>query len=131
MKRRNFIQVGAISAASVGLLSCNSNKETTYGPLIHSVYFWLKNDLNEEKKEEFINFFKELSRIDVIQTLKYGKPAPTNPRPVVDNSFDYNLIVSFANMDDINVYETHPIHLAAIEKFKDYWSKVEVKDTML
>lgn len=63
--------------------------------------------------------------------MKYGKPAPANPRDVVDNSFSYNLIVSFANMDDLNNYEVHPDHLAAIDKYKDKWTKVEVRDTML
>jgi len=112
-------------------VSCGTAKETTYGPVVHSVYFWLKEGLSKEEVANFVNFFEELRPIKEIQTLKYGTPAPVNPRPVVDNSFTYNLIVSFATMDDINVYETHPIHLKAIEKYEQYWTKVEVRDTML
>lgn len=132
MERRKFIQAGIVGTASFGLLSCTTEEKfKTYGPVIHSVYFWLREDLNESEKDNFVEFFEELKSIEAIQTLKYGKPAPANPRPVVDNSFSYNLIVSFANMEDLNIYEDHPVHLAAIEKFKNFWVKVEVRDTML
>lgn len=132
MKRRNFIQGGLVATASTSLLSCSTPaKEAAYGPIIHSVYFWLKEGLSQEEVANFVNFFEDLRPITEIQTLKYGTPAPVNPRPVVDNSFTYNLIVSFANMEDINIYENHPIHLKAIEKYEQFWTKVEVRDTML
>lgn len=130
MERRNFIKAGVVAASSATMLSC-SKSEAAYGPIIHSVYFWLKEGVTVEEVADFVNFFEALRPIASIQTLKYGKPAPVNPRPVVDNSFTYNLIVSFANMDDINDYENHPIHLAAIEKYEKFWTKVEVRDTML
>lgn len=123
-------------AASSTLLSCANvteerAKEAVYGPIIHSVFFWLKEDITEQEKLDFVNFFESLRPIPGIQMLTYGKPATTNQRDVVDSSFSYNLIVTFTTMDDINVYETHPIHLEAIEKYKKYWTKVTVYDTQV
>ena len=131
MKRRNFLQASLVAATSTTFLSCDTSNDTGYGPIVHSVYFWLKEDITAAEESDFVNFFEALKKIPNIQTLKYGKPALTNPRPVVDSSFSYNLIVTFSTMDAINVYETHPDHLAAIDKYQKYWTNVKVFDTML
>lgn len=133
MERRKFIAASLLAASSTSILSCSKSvtENGQYGPIIHSVYFWLKEDITDQEKINFINFFEALRGIESIQTLKFGQPAPANPRPVVDNSFSYNLIVTFENIDNLNIYETHPIHLAAIEKYKQYWTKVLVHDTTL
>ncbi|NPE48719.1 Dabb family protein [Sphingobacterium sp. arapr2] len=99
--------------------------------IVHIVNFWLKKDISEQDKKDFVGFFEELRKIDTVKTLNYGVPAPTNARPVVDNSFDYTLIVTFKDLKDITVYETHPIHLKAIEKYQHFWTKVMVKDTSI
>lgn len=133
MERRKFIAASLLAASTTSLLSCSSEvkQDEKYGPIVHSVYFWLKEDITDQEKIDFINFFEALKKITSIQTLKYGPPAPANPRPVVDNSFSYNLIVTFANIDNLNSYEVDPIHLEAIEKYEQYWTKVEVRDTSL
>lgn len=97
--------------------------------IVHYVLFWLREDLTEEEEENFTDFFEELKRIPGIKSLSYGKPAATNPRPVVDNSFSYNLVVLFDSLKDVGVYENHPIHLEAIKKFSGFWTKVVVHDS--
>ncbi|NGM65598.1 Dabb family protein [Sphingobacterium sp. SGR-19] len=142
MERRNFLKSAAVAGLTGTLLtSCTSEpavqqaeKASSHlgsGIILHSVYFWLKEDISEEEEQDFLNFFEELRKVPGVQTLQYGKPAPTNPRPVVDNSFQYNLLVTFQNMEDINTYETHPKHTAAAEKYSKYWTKVEVRDTII
>jgi len=108
-----------------------SDEHIESSTIVHVVNFWLKKDLSEKEKKNFVGFFEELRKIDVIKTLNYGIPAQTNPRPVVDNSFDYTLLVTFKDLNDITIYETHPIHLKAIEKYQHLWTKVMVKDTSI
>jgi hypothetical protein len=139
MERRNFLKsVTAAGLTGTLLTSCTSSEEEGANPntiangtILHSVYFWLKENISETEEQDFLNFFEELRKVPGVQTLQYGKPAPTNPRPVVDNSFQYNLLVTFQNMDDINTYETHPTHIAAAEQYSKYWVKVEVRDTIV
>lgn len=139
MERRNFLKsVTAAGLTGTLLTSCTSSEEEgakpntiANGTILHSVYFWLKENISETEEQDFLNFFEELRKVPGVQTLQYGKPAPTNPRPVVDNSFQYNLLVTFQNMDDINTYETHPTHIAAAEQYSKYWTKVEVRDTIV
>lgn len=140
MERRNFLKsVTAAGLTGTLLTSCTSSVDEAAksantiadGTILHSVYFWLKDDISDEEEQDFLNFFAALREVPGVQTLQYGKPAPTNPRPVVDNSFQYNLVVTFQNMDDINTYETHPKHIAAAERYSKYWTKVEVRDVLL
>ncbi|KKO91828.1 MULTISPECIES: Dabb family protein [Sphingobacterium] len=132
MKRRNFLLAPMVLVtAPTWANNVQSDEDIQPTTIVHVVNFWLKEDLSEKEKKNFVGFFEELRKIDVIKTLNYGIPAHTNPRPVVDNSFDYTLIVTFKNLQDITRYETHPIHLKAIEKYQHHWTKVMVKDTSI
>ena len=133
MKRRNFVSNVALGAGSLGLLqSCAkpTNLPEMKG-VVHYVLFWLREDLTEKEVEDFSDFFEELKRIPGIISLSYGRPAETNPRPVVDNSFTYNLIVIVDSLKEIGVYENHPIHLEAIKEYSHFWTKVVVHDTII
>ena len=132
MKRRNFLLAPMVLVtAPTWANTVQSDEHIESSTIVHVVNFWLKKDLSEEEKKNFVEFFEELRKIDVIKTLNYGIPAQTNPRPVVDNSFDYTLLVTFKDLNDITIYETHPIHLKAIEKYQHLWTKVMVKDTSI
>lgn len=157
MERRNFIKRAGAAVAFAGIgggmlaASCtqstsnqaNNNQEDTENEtkatneienkemIAHYVLFWLNDGLTEQEINDFSGFFEELKTIPNMKSLHYGRAANTNPRDVVDNSFTYNLLVFFDNIDDVNTYETHPIHLAAIEKYSKFWNKVVVHDSVL
>ena len=140
MKRRSFIKGTAIVSTASAILASTmpeafsqsrSENTQTAGTIIHSVYFWLKKGLTTSERKEFLKFFQALKDIPVAKTLTFGKPAPTTTRDVTDNTFDYNLIITFEKLEDINVYETHPEHLKAAEKYSRYWERVQVRDTII
>ncbi|WP_270088757.1 Dabb family protein [Sphingobacterium sp. SYP-B4668] len=133
MKRRTFIQSTASLIGTTALtttVSADSNN-VVKSQIVHSVYFWLKEGSTEKEITAFAAFFEALKTIPDVVSLKYGRPAPTNPRPVVDQTWTYNLIVVFDHMDHINTYENHPIHLKAIKDYSSNWTKVVVYDTLL
>ncbi|MGO1243670.1 MAG: Dabb family protein [Sphingobacterium sp.] len=137
MERRSFLQSAAtlgVSAALTG--SCSSaasgqaaDVEFDSGRILHTVYFWLKEGITEQEEQDFLEFFAALQKIPGILAFHIGKPAPTTDREVVDNSFQYSIFVLFNSIEEINVYEKHPDHLAAAEKYSKYWTKVAVRDT--
>lgn len=146
MKRRQFIKQAGASVAIGGaagtlIQACtppqtggtetNETAMENQEQIAHYVLFWLNADLSEEEIANFTGFFEELKTIPGIKSLHYGRAANTNQRDVVDNSFTYNLLVFFDSMEEINVYETHPIHLKAIEKYSKYWNRVVVHDSVL
>jgi len=140
MERRKFIKNVAGTAVAGGILTgpiaktMASKKEKSKKEkevIAHYVLFWLKDDLTEQEVNDFTGFFEELKAIPNIKSLHYGPPAKTHQRDVVDNSFSYNLLVYFDTMEDIDTYENHPIHLAAIDKYSKNWAKVVVHDSVI
>lgn len=96
--------------------------------LVHTVYFWLREDLTDEQrkafKEEGIDRLKEISSTDAVFT---GVPASTD-RPVIDRSYDFGLTVVLKDMQAHDEYQVDPIHTDFIKRFGDYWTKVTIYD---
>ncbi len=108
-----------------------SNDEDTSGSIVHSVYFWLNDEITKQDEQRFLEYFELLRTVPGARSLSYGKPAKTTKRDVTDNTFDYNLIITFDNLEAISKYENHPKHLAGAERYKKYWKRVQVRDTMI
>ncbi|SOD12130.1 Dabb family protein [Pedobacter xixiisoli] len=136
MKRKQFIGATLLSLILGKSLAQETKKDKRMaqlkkGTIIHVVYFWLKEGISKEEEQDFLRYFDVLETIPQVQTLNFGKPAPTTKREVVDHSYSYNLICTFKNLEDITIYENHPTHVVGAKKFSKYWTRVEVKDTQL
>ncbi|MEO0572772.1 MAG: Dabb family protein [Bacteroidota bacterium] len=96
----------------------------------HVVYFWFKNPDNTSDKVKF-----EKSLHTFLENSKYAKTnfigtPPKGVRDVVDDSFTYNLIVTFESAAAQAAYQDEEAHLTFIEECKDLWKKVIVYDAM-
>lgn len=97
---------------------------------VHVVYFWFKNPKNENDRALFEKSLKQFMDASQYAETKFiGKPAET-PREVVDNSYTYSLICSFASKEDQDKYQTEPPHLVFVEECKHLWEKVVVYDSL-
>lgn len=94
--------------------------------MLHSVYFWLKDDASREQFEEGL---RKLLRIDLIQEAHIGVPAKTEERPVTDHSFSYALVLRFENQADHDAYQNHQDHHVFVNECKDLWERVLVLDS--
>lgn len=97
--------------------------------LIHSVFFYLRTDLTAAQREEFLkDGLESLLPIRSVTQAYIGRPAAIAPRPVVDASYDFALNVLFENIEAHNAYQIDPLHTKFIERFKSYWTKVQIYD---
>ena len=100
--------------------------------MLHSVYFWLRDDLGEEEKQKFADALRALGDIDAVANAEFGTPAATSDRaPVTDHSFDFSLFLSFNSIEEHDTYQTHPDHETFVKGFKSLWTQVKVYDTTL
>jgi hypothetical protein len=53
---------------------------------------------------------------------------PKAIREVVDDSFAYNLVLTFASAEEQELYQKEEAHLLFIEESEDLWEKVVVYD---
>lgn len=105
-----------------------SAAEDTPG-LIHTVLFWLRDDLTEQERRAFVVDNQSLAEIPSVQRLYFGPPAATAARDVIDSTFDYALILHFADLAGQDAYQVHPLHLEMVEQHSDKFERIVVYDS--
>jgi len=98
--------------------------------LIHTVYFWLNDDVTEERKKEFEQALVDLSAVPSIDKFYWGKAAPTVTRDVVDNTYDYAINVFFESVEAEAAYQVDPIHKVFVESQKAIFKVVKVYNNL-
>ena len=128
--RRKFIGTAALlSAAAAVSASPLMNMETKY-PVVHHVFFWLKNPGSVKDRDQLIAGVKTLSKIETVHELRVGVVASTEKREVVDNSWAVSELIFFKDLEGQATYQNHPIHLEFIKNCSHLWEKVIVYDAV-
>jgi len=92
------------------------------------VFCWLKNPRNTEQIDQVINSSKELAAIPGVIDIVAGKSVP-NDRPIVDDSFDVGLVMTFKNNEDLSNYIIHGEHVKrVVEVFQPLCQRIVVYD---
>ncbi|KGO92148.1 Dabb family protein [Flavobacterium subsaxonicum] len=133
MQRRNFITGTAAAALASGILSKTVIDEIAPAKQFYNHYllFWLKKDLTAQEVANFPQFFEELGKLPYLKSIHYGGPANSSPRKVLDNSFSYNVVMTFDSLEDLETYGKLPKHLEIVKKYSVYWDKMQVHDSVL
>jgi len=98
---------------------------------MHLVHCWLADGLTDAEKKDFLKGVWSLEGIPTVKRMFVGPAASTPSRGVVDNTFDYALIVYFDDVAGHDVYQEHPIHLKFVAEHEAKFKTVEVKDNVL
>ncbi|MCX2718970.1 Dabb family protein [Lentiprolixibacter aurantiacus] len=126
---KNFLLTLTLFAMTLSVFGQESKTEAEFDPaFVHSVYFWLQNPDSEADRAAFekaIHTLLENSRYTKTNFL--GIP-PKSSREVVDDSFTYNLFVTFESAEAQEAYQVEEAHLAFIEEAQSLWKKVVVYD---
>lgn len=96
---------------------------------IHSVYFWLADNLGEEQKQQFLEQARALTSLESVRHGWLGTPADTD-RPVIDSSYSYALTVVFDDEAAHDEYQVHPVHDRFREECGSFWSRVLIYDSV-
>jgi hypothetical protein len=96
---------------------------------IHSVYFWLREDLTEEERQRFIRGVNSLTSIESVHYAWVGRPASTN-RPVIERGYSYSLTAVFDDDAAQDAYQVDPVHDVFREECGSLWSRVLIYDSV-
>ena len=96
--------------------------------LVHTVLFWLKNDLTDEERNGFETELRGLRAIPSLDQMLVGRPASTAKRPVIDDTYDFCLTVLLCDLTAHDQYQEDPLHLEFIQKCSHLWEKVRIYD---
>jgi hypothetical protein len=96
--------------------------------LVHTVFFWLKSELTPAQRAEFRRGVESLSGIRSVRQIFVGVPAATEKRPIIDDSYSVALTVVADDVAGHNAYQVDPLHLAFVNNFKTFWTRVQIYD---
>ncbi|TDE12337.1 Dabb family protein [Dyadobacter psychrotolerans] len=129
--RRKFISGSlALAAGTVASVAVPLQPEKSKTPLVHHVFFWLKNPGSTADRDGIVEGLKTLRKIGAIKELRIGVVASTEKRDVVDNSWAVSELMFFEDLAGQAIYQDHPIHQKFIKDCSHLWDKVIVYDAM-
>jgi len=94
----------------------------------HIVIFWTKPDMEDAEQQLVDGLNRYLPGIPGVISMHVGKCVPSN-RPVVDQSYQVALDITFKNKVVQDAYQAHPQHVRFVEEvFKQVCDRVVVYD---
>ena len=126
---KNYLLTLILLATTLTAFGQESKTKGEFEPaFVHSVYFWLHNPDDASDRAAFEKAIQTLlSNSRYTKTNFLGIP-PKSTRDVVDDSFTYNLFVTFESAEAQEAYQVEAAHLAFIEAAQSLWKKVVVYD---
>jgi hypothetical protein len=118
--------VGAGVAADTATAAAVS--KAAIPPVVHHVFFWLKNPKSKEDLARLLTGLRTLGGIETVKAIHIGVPAETEQRGVVDGSYSASEILFFDDVAGQNAYQVHPIHQQFIKDCEHLWERVVVYD---
>ena len=95
---------------------------------IHSVYFWLKADLDDEARGRFLESLHSLNGDGNVRSGYAGAAADTGGRDVVDDSYSYGLVLFFEDRAGHDSYQTGAVHRRFLDAHRTDWERILVYD---
>jgi len=129
--RRKFIAtIAALVAGTVAVSALPLMLAGNKYPIVHYVFFWLKNPGSKEDRDQLVAGVKTLSKIETVRELRVGIVADTEKRDVVDKSWAVSELMLFSDLVGQATYQNHPVHLEFIKNCSHLWEKVIVYDAV-
>lgn len=116
----------AASAATSG--NAATAGKTPIPPVVHHVFFWLKNPKSKDDLAHLLAGLRTLGGIETVKAIHIGVPAETEQRGVVDASYSVSEILCFDDVVGQNAYQVHPIHKKFVADCEHLWERVVVYD---
>jgi hypothetical protein len=130
--RRDVITAAAaLAGASVAVQAATpaaAASKATLPPVVHHVFFWLKNSGSKEDLDRLLTGLRTLGGIQTVRAIHIGVPAETEQRGVVDASYSASEILFFDDVAGQNAYQVHPIHEQFVKDCEHLWERVVVYD---
>jgi hypothetical protein len=132
--RRELITAAA-ALAGAGMISQTATAaspgtagKASIPPVVHHVFFWLKNPKSKEDLTRLLTGLRTLGGIETVKAIHIGVPAETEQRGVVDASYSASEILFFDDVAGQNAYQVHPIHKKFVADCEHLWERVVVYD---
>jgi len=120
--------IAGASAVAATVAAAAPAKQISIPPVVHHVFFWLKNPKSRQDLDKLLAGLRTLGGIETVKAIHIGVPADTEQRGVVDASYSASEILFFDDVAGQNAYQVHPIHQKFVADCQHLWERVVVYD---
>ena len=113
-----LLQIGLALILVCLSVGCAQKVQKPANPVQHVVLLWFTADVTNNWVQQVEAETLKLRAIPQLLSLETG-PSIKSDRPIVDDSFDLGIAMTFRSVDDMNQYLIDPRHT----KFVDTWLK--------
>ena len=113
-----LLQIGLALILVCLSVGCAQKVQKPANPVQHVVLLWFTADVTNNWVQQVEAETLKLRAIPQLLSLETG-PSIKSDRPIVDDSFDLGIAMTFRSVDDMNQYLIDPRHT----KFVDIWLK--------
>ena len=121
------LAAGVATTGSRAAASMSAGK-ASFPPVVHHVFFWLKNPDSKEDLAKLLTGLRTLADVDTVRGIHIGVPADTEQRGVVDGSYSASEILFFDDVAGQDAYQVHPVHKQFVADCEHLWQRVVVYD---
>ena len=104
----------AVALTGILLAGCMTVEKAGPSEIHHVVLCWLKEPGNAAHRRKIIETSRTFEHIPGVRSLSVGEVIHSD-RPIVDDSFDVAISITFATKADMQEYLHHPIHTEAVD----------------
>ncbi|WP_297527908.1 Dabb family protein [Thiohalobacter sp.] len=125
-----FSDLAALLALCLALAGCSAltPQSPRDGRIHHVVLLWLKTPGDERARREILAASEQLRRIPGVMTMTSGVVVASD-RPIVDDSFDVGLTLTFRDQQALERYLEHPLHRQLVrEVIRPRVARIRVHD---
>ncbi len=83
--------------------------------LTHMVFLWLKAPQDADARSAIVKVSRSFVNLPMVQSLRINRAEPSD-RPIVDDSFDLAISMTFADRAALDCYLKDPVHITAVEE---------------
>ncbi len=112
---RRCIWLLSFATAAVFTLPVLAAEPARDAAVVHVVLVWLKEPGNLEHRQRIIEISREFETIPGVIDVSVGEVVPSD-RPIVDDSFDVGLYLTFSSVEAMNTYLADDRHQQALRE---------------
>ena len=127
--RPRLLQLVVVTLAISILLASNlTSAEFSNQGVIHTVYLWLKKPGDQQHRHQLLYASDRLRSIPGVLDIRFGESIASD-RDIVDDSFDVGIYFYFKDVEAMNAYLRHPVHISVVEqRIKPLVNRITVHD---
>lgn len=111
-----WLRIGSVLVLIYLLTGCAHYCPELHNPVRHVVLLWYNDAVMEQEKQQVETETLKLRSIPQVVSIITGRAVPSE-RPIVDDSFDLAILMTFRSVEDLNRYRVDPQHEQFVERY--------------